>query len=114
MTEYEALDRIKAVVGAPGGSSPSQVAICVEQKLLFTYCAYCGHEERIDADASLISRHIATCDKHPMRRLEMVAIDLLAACQLALATIETYPSDEYLRAAIARLQAAIARAKEEG
>lgn len=36
-----------------------------------TYCAYCGHEEPIDGDGSLIAQHIATCEKHPMRAVEV-------------------------------------------
>lgn len=37
----------------------------------FTYCAYCGHEELCDDQAATkISRHIKTCKKHPMRKLE--------------------------------------------
>lgn len=37
---------------------------------LRTYCAYCGHEEPIDADGALIARHIAVCEAHPMRAVE--------------------------------------------
>ena len=35
-----------------------------------TYCAYCGKEYAIDTDASLVAEHIATCEKHPMRKVE--------------------------------------------
>lgn len=35
-----------------------------------TYCAYCGKEYAIDTDAALVSEHIATCAKHPMRAVE--------------------------------------------
>lgn len=35
-----------------------------------TYCAYCGKEYAIDTDATLVSEHIATCAKHPMRAVE--------------------------------------------
>ena len=41
-----------------------------------TYCAYCGKEYAIDTDALLVAEHIATCDRHPMR---VVEIDLDAA-----------------------------------
>lgn len=35
-----------------------------------TYCAYCGYEVNIDADASVISEHIKVCEKHPIRGYE--------------------------------------------
>lgn len=35
-----------------------------------TCCAYCGFESSIDLDASVVSEHIKTCKKHPMRTCE--------------------------------------------
>lgn len=35
-----------------------------------TYCAYCGHEEPVDGDGSLIAEHIRACEGHPMRVVE--------------------------------------------
>lgn len=36
-----------------------------------TYCAYCGAEYPLDdAAATLVSEHIKTCEKHPMRAVE--------------------------------------------
>lgn len=37
----------------------------------FTYCAYCGFSVPIDEDGEEIARHIRTCDKHPMRAMEL-------------------------------------------
>lgn len=37
-----------------------------------TWCAYCGYEILIDDNAaSLIGEHIRTCEKHPIRKLEV-------------------------------------------
>lgn len=43
-----------------------------------TYCAYCGHEEPIDGDGSLIGEHISRCERHPMRGVERELADLRA------------------------------------
>lgn len=49
----------------------------------FTYCAWCLHKERGDADGSRIAMHIRTCDKHPMRQVEAEVERLRAALQIA-------------------------------
>lgn len=41
-----------------------------EEYMTSTYCAYCGAEYPIDTGAELVGEHIATCEKHPMRRVE--------------------------------------------
>lgn len=48
------------------------LAILGDPKPLPTYCAYCGHRVagEDDAAASLITEHIRTCAKHPMRTAE--------------------------------------------
>jgi hypothetical protein len=63
-------------------------AIDAEARLAATYCAYCGHEVRIDADASLISEHIRTCEKHPMRDVEAERDALAAAATRLAAQVE--------------------------
>lgn len=44
----------------------------MRRKYGFTYCAYCGKTYEIDAPESTneISKHIASCEKHPMRYVE--------------------------------------------
>ena len=36
----------------------------------YTYCAYCGEGHALDGDAATVTQHIATCEKHPMRKVE--------------------------------------------
>lgn len=42
-------------------------AIAAEAQNARTYCAYCGFEAAVDADASVIAQHILTCEKHPIQ-----------------------------------------------
>ena len=52
-----------------------------------TYCAYCGAEFLLDGTAaSMVTEHIKTCEKHPMRKVE----DLLSATELALDASNTH------------------------
>jgi hypothetical protein len=46
-----------------------------KQDSKFTYCAYCGHEERLDVDGSVIAAHIRSCEKHPARQWETEAFE---------------------------------------
>jgi hypothetical protein len=40
------------------------------QEGMGTYCAYCGQRFELDDDAAtLVSQHISTCGKHPMRAI---------------------------------------------
>ena len=42
-----------------------------------THCAYCGDEFPLDTvTPTLISEHIRTCEKHPMRKVEEERADL--------------------------------------
>lgn len=41
-----------------------------EAKNRQTYCAFCGATFPVDDSAEEVSKHIATCPKHPMRRVE--------------------------------------------
>ena len=69
----------------------------------FTYCAYCGEQFPADGDDStdLISEHIATCPKHPMREAEARVAGLEAEIE-ALRGQETQ-MDSDLRAAYAEI-----------
>jgi hypothetical protein len=61
-----------------------------------TYCAFCGHEEPIDGDGSLITKHIQTCDKHPMQLVEIqltAANDCCKSYQNRIAELESYASE---------------------
>ena len=52
-----------------------------------TYCAYCGADFPLDDDAaSMVSEHIKTCEKHPMRKVE----HLLSTTQDALDASNTH------------------------
>jgi transcription elongation factor Elf1 len=44
----------------------------MEQRFGFTYCAYCGKSFMCDAPdvTDSVSKHVATCSKHPMRAVE--------------------------------------------
>lgn len=50
------------------------VAEAVAERDKQTYCAYCGHTESVDVDGSVIAKHIATCDKHPMQAAIRTAV----------------------------------------
>lgn len=68
-----------------------------ETKLVETYCAYCDHTERADADASRISEHIRTCEKHPMRAVEAEVARLRAKYEPpAWEEIPTYGGGTYV------------------
>ncbi len=73
-----------------------------------TYCAYCGAEYPLDDDAAtLVSEHIKTCEKHPMRAVEARAAELQAALTAAInMNIEK-------NAEVARLTAELAAANED-
>lgn len=58
------------VVNRPGWLTAIRRALAAEAKNARTYCAYCGHEEPVDGDGSLIACHIRSCEKHPMRAVE--------------------------------------------
>ena len=68
-----------------------------------TYCAYCGAEYPLDdAAATLVSEHIKTCEKHPMRETEKRAEKAEARAERyeeALQQIDTwakaYPLDAF-------------------
>ena len=47
-----------------------KVEAALEAWKSMTYCAYCGFESPLDVDTSLISEHIRTCEKHPIREYE--------------------------------------------
>ena len=50
-----------------------------------TYCAYCGARFPLDDQAaSLVTEHIYTCEKHPMRTHEMQREELLTELELYL------------------------------
>lgn len=43
----------------------------IERRNTETYCAYCGKRYPLDDQAAtLVSEHIRTCEKHPMREVE--------------------------------------------
>ena len=51
-----------------------QVALIVQEQheaTNFTYCAYCGFKSPVDKNGEEIAAHIRTCDKHPMRAMEL-------------------------------------------
>lgn len=49
-----------------------------------TYCAYCGERFELDnGSASLVSEHIRTCVKHPMRAVEAENVRLCDALEAA-------------------------------
>ena len=58
-----------------------------------TYCAYCGAEFTIDDSAiALVTDHIYTCDKHPMRQLGARIAELEAATRW-ISVSERLPED---------------------
>lgn len=55
--------------GSASDAIQDMLAILGDRNPLPTYCAYCGHRVASDTDAaSVISEHIATCEKHPLHK----------------------------------------------
>lgn len=66
----------------------------IESLKVSTYCAYCGHAEPIDGDGGRIAEHIRTCEKHPMRQVEVERDRYRAALLRLAARAENYsPAD---------------------
>lgn len=62
---------------------------CVDAKDGKTYCAYCGAEYPLDDNAAtLVSEHIKTCAKHPMRAIEAEVTRLTTHAEKALIEVE--------------------------
>lgn len=60
----------------------------------FTWCAYCGQEYELDdIEATQISEHIRTCDKHPMSKLVAKNERLTEALEAAVTYIDLSPGD---------------------
>jgi len=91
-----------------------------------TYCAYCGAEYPLDdAAATLVSEHIKTCEKHPMRAVEaelrkwqtgeIVGIEFVPKMfnELELKNARANARAEKAEARAERLQAALDAANED-
>jgi len=50
----------------------------LRERMKSTHCAYCDFHVPLDADASVISEHIRTCEKQPIREYEKQITDLKA------------------------------------
>lgn len=59
-----------------------------------TYCAFCGFTVALDANASLISEHIATCPQHPMRDVERRALAAEAEAARLRTLLEERPTHD--------------------
>ena len=91
-----------------------------------TYCAYCGAEYPLDdAAATLVSEHIKTCEKHPMRAVEaelrkwqtgeIVGIEFVPKMfnELELKNARANTRAEAAEAKVAALQAALDAANKD-
>jgi hypothetical protein len=56
-----------------------------------TYCAFCGQRFVLDGTAAeLVSEHILTCEKHPMRKVEQAVIDQAAEIERLRAVVDKF------------------------